>query len=76
MGAVFGYTRLAMGAHFLSDVIFAMLAMLAVMAVLQTAFFGKRATLQYWRCWLGGMVQQEGGMRPGSLPPASAGGSP
>ncbi|MER2520198.1 MAG: phosphatase PAP2 family protein [Bdellovibrionales bacterium] len=52
-GFAFGYTRLAMGAHFLSDVIFAMMIMLAVMALLQTAFYGKRTTLQYWRCWLG-----------------------
>lgn len=52
MGFVFGLTRLAMGAHFFSDIVFAMILMLATLAALQTVFYGKGATKRYWRCWL------------------------
>lgn len=52
VGFVFGGTRLAMGAHFFSDVVFAMAFMLATMAILQSAFYGKRTTGLYWKCWL------------------------
>lgn len=52
MGFALGYTRIAMGAHFLSDVIFAMLFVLAVLAALQIAFYGHKAAKRYWQCWL------------------------
>lgn len=52
MGFVLGYTRIAMGAHFLSDVIFAMLSMLATLAAMQLVFYGPKAVKHYWQCWL------------------------
>ncbi len=52
IGVLFGFARLAMGAHFLSDIFFAALFMLASMAGLHGIFFGLTSTLQAWREWL------------------------
>jgi lipid A 4'-phosphatase len=48
-GAVFGGLRIIMGAHFLSDVLWAGLFMLASSAVLHGLFYGFKATRQIWR---------------------------
>ncbi len=49
VGAVMGVNRIAMGAHFLSDVAWAALLMLATMFVLYAALYGRRAAAQAWR---------------------------
>lgn len=50
-GSLFGFARIAMGAHFLSDVLFAAFFMLGTSALLHLAMFGSRATAIYWRNW-------------------------
>jgi len=50
-GLLLGFTRIAMGAHFLSDVAFAALFMLVVSVGLHAAMFGKRNTALFWRDW-------------------------
>jgi len=52
-GGVFSFARLAMGAHFLSDILFAALLMLACSTALHTMLYGKQTTRAYWREWLG-----------------------
>lgn len=52
VGALFGFTRIAMGAHFLSDVLFAAFFMLAIGAAIHAIMFGGSATAIYWRHWL------------------------
>lgn len=49
MGVVMGINRIAMGAHFLSDVMCAALVMLAVMGALYAVIFGRKAFWQVWR---------------------------
>jgi lipid A 4'-phosphatase len=51
-GVIFGLDRLAMGAHFLSDVVFAGALMLLVTAGLHAAMFGGQETMRYWRYWM------------------------
>lgn len=53
VGAAFGATRIIMGAHFISDVLFAALFMFASAAALHATLFGWRSTRDYWRNWLG-----------------------
>jgi len=53
VGCAFGLARIAMGAHFLSDVLFAALLMLAASAVLHLAMFGRCTTQACWQNWLG-----------------------
>ncbi len=50
-GALFGFVRLAMGAHFLSDILFAALLMLAVSAILHAIMFGWKTTSNCWQGW-------------------------
>ncbi len=52
-GILFGTTRIAMGAHFLSDVLFAALLMLVSVAIVHALFYGKHATLCLWQAWVG-----------------------
>jgi lipid A 4'-phosphatase len=52
-GGGFGFARLAIGAHFLSDILFAALLMLAAIAALHAALFGRLSTRDYWREWMG-----------------------
>ena len=47
-GGVFGATRILMGAHFLSDVLFAALFMLASITCLYAAMYGRRETALRW----------------------------
>ena len=51
-GVLFGATRIMMGAHFFSDVLFAAFFMLASVACLHAAMYGRRQTSAYWREWL------------------------
>lgn len=51
LGALFGFVRIAMGAHFLSDVLCAGFFMLASCFVLHVTMFGKSLTAIYWRNW-------------------------
>jgi lipid A 4'-phosphatase len=51
VGAVFGFARIAMGAHFLSDVFFAAFFMLAVEAALHAVMYRRQTTAIYWRSW-------------------------
>ncbi|MEI7610694.1 MAG: phosphatase PAP2 family protein [Rhodospirillaceae bacterium] len=48
-GAVTGLVRIGQGAHFLSDVVFAGLVILAVTAALHALFWGRAATVAWWR---------------------------
>lgn len=48
-GILFGGNRVIMGSHFLSDVIFSGIFMLAVSAALHTLFYGWQNTKNYWR---------------------------
>ncbi len=50
-GLAFGATRIVMGAHFFSDVLFAGFFMLATMAALHAVIYGWRNTRDYWRDW-------------------------
>jgi lipid A 4'-phosphatase len=52
-GGLAGLLRIAMGAHFLSDVLFAGAFMLGAVALVHAAMFGRRATAARWRCWIG-----------------------
>jgi len=52
MGAVFGFARIAMGGHFLSDVLFSSFFMLAVCTLLHIVMFGRKDTATNWRDWL------------------------
>ena len=51
VGGAFAFSRLAMGAHFLSDNLFAALFMLGLTAALHSAMYGTRSTRDYWRAW-------------------------
>ena len=51
LGAVFGTARIAMGAHFLSDVLFAALFMLLTSALLHALLYGPRRTFEIWKRW-------------------------
>lgn len=51
LGAFFGLSRLASGAHYLSDTLFALLFMQAILALLHGAMFGWRETQKRWRQW-------------------------
>ncbi len=50
-GSIFGLGRIASGAHFLSDVLFAGVFVLASTALLHAALFGPHATKERWRFW-------------------------
>ncbi|MDP9127446.1 MAG: phosphatase PAP2 family protein [Pseudomonadota bacterium] len=58
-GALFGFARIVMGSHFLSDVLYAAAIMLAATAALHATFYGRKATASYWRYWLTG-TESEG----------------
>jgi lipid A 4'-phosphatase len=51
-GAVLGLARILMGAHFLSDVLFAAFFMPLTIALLHAAMYGPRETRVRWREWL------------------------
>jgi len=51
-GALFGFGRVAMGAHFLSDVVYAAFFMLLTGAILHAAMFGRAETKARWKLWL------------------------
>ncbi len=48
-GVVLGGNRIMMGAHFLSDTVWAALLMLAVMLALHVALYGRAKTAEAWR---------------------------
>jgi lipid A 4'-phosphatase len=52
-GAAFGFTRLAMGAHFFSDIVYAAFLMLAATAGVHAAMYGWRETVAWWKTWFG-----------------------
>ena len=51
-GGLLGAARIMMGAHFLSDVLFAGLFMLATIALLHATLYGPQTTRARWREWL------------------------
>lgn len=51
-GGAFGFARIAMGAHFFSDVIYAAFLMLLVTALIHAAMFGKAETFSRWAAFL------------------------
>ncbi|HEU0117163.1 MAG TPA: phosphatase PAP2 family protein, partial [Alphaproteobacteria bacterium] len=51
VGSLFGLSRLAMGAHFLSDIIYAMVFMLVASAALHALMFGRKETSTRWHNW-------------------------
>lgn len=53
VGGIFGAARIVMGAHFLSDVLFAAFFMLLVSALLFGALYGRKPLRACWRDWLG-----------------------
>ena len=52
VGTFFGVTRIVMGAHFLSDTLFAAFFMLLTIAFLHAMMFGRRKTKSLWANWL------------------------
>jgi lipid A 4'-phosphatase len=52
LGALFSLARLAVGAHFASDTLFAAFFMQTVLAVLHIAMYGSAETIKCWRNWL------------------------
>ena len=48
-GAVAGFVRIGQGAHFLSDVFFAGVLILGLTAALHALFWGRAATVAWWR---------------------------
>ncbi len=52
-GGVIAFSRIGMGAHFLSDNLFAALLMLTSAAALHAWMYGRKTTRAYWREWLG-----------------------
>jgi lipid A 4'-phosphatase len=52
VGGFFGLSRIAMGAHFFSDVVYAAAFMLLASAILYALLFGRAATRDHWRSWL------------------------
>ena len=50
-GGAFGLARIMMGAHFLSDVLFAAFFMLLTIALLHALMFGRKDTRDFWRDW-------------------------
>ncbi|MBI1273718.1 MAG: phosphatase PAP2 family protein [Alphaproteobacteria bacterium] len=55
-GGLMGVNRIAMGAHFMSDVIYAAASMLAVCALVHAFMFGFEKTRAAWRGWLPGRL--------------------
>ena len=51
-GGGIGLARIAMGAHFFSDVIFAAVFMLGVSAVLHAVMYGRKMTITIWKEWI------------------------
>jgi lipid A 4'-phosphatase len=51
-GAVFAFARIAAGAHFLSDNVYAAILMLAVLTALHAIMYGRAKMRRYWRFWL------------------------
>jgi len=51
VGAAFGFARLAMGAHFFSDIVFAAFFMLVVSAGVHAAMFGASETVCCWKAF-------------------------
>lgn len=50
-GAVFSFARLAMGAHFFSDIVYAALFMLATTAGLYAALYNRRDLFENWKAF-------------------------
>lgn len=50
-GAAFGFVRIVMGAHFFSDVMYAAFFMLATVAAVHAAMYGRAETAARWRSW-------------------------
>lgn len=50
-GAAFSFARLAMGAHFFSDIVYAAFFMLATTTGLHAAMFGRHETVTRWKSW-------------------------
>ena len=59
VGALFGVARIVMGAHFLSDVLFAAFFMLTATAGIHAAMFGRKQTAIAWHHWLFGFGKKE-----------------
>jgi len=55
-GGVFSFARLVMGAHFLSDIIYAAFMMLMSIAVVHAAMYGRSETMARWRSWFIGSL--------------------
>ena len=51
LGILFGVSRIMMGAHFLSDVLFAAFFMYFLSAALYAGMFGRRETTTHWSNW-------------------------
>lgn len=49
LGALFGFARLVMGAHFLSDIIYAAALMLGSTSVVHAVMYGRKQTAARWR---------------------------
>ncbi|NCC03911.1 MAG: phosphatase PAP2 family protein [Proteobacteria bacterium] len=50
-GAVFASARLVMGAHFLSDIFYALVLVTILNAVIHTMLYGRKQTLACWKEW-------------------------
>ncbi|HAX91656.1 MAG TPA: PAP2 family protein [Rhodospirillaceae bacterium] len=52
-GSIIAAARIVLGAHFFSDVIYAMALVMATSAALHALFYGRAETGRCWRSWLG-----------------------
>jgi lipid A 4'-phosphatase len=50
-GAIFASARIAMGAHFLSDVVYALVIVTMINATIHALLYGYRQTLDCWKEW-------------------------
>jgi len=53
LGSLFAAARVVIGAHFLSDIIFAAFFMLIINTLLHSAMFGREKTAKCWKNWVG-----------------------
>jgi lipid A 4'-phosphatase len=52
LGSLFAAARVIIGAHFLSDILFAAFFMLIVNTLLHSAMFGRKKTAKCWKNWM------------------------
>lgn len=52
VGSLFAVARILLGAHFISDILFALVLIMLTNSGLHAAFYGRKETVRCWRDWL------------------------